>query len=113
MINFFRQKFLNLISDQKFSEILRGSAWALGARVFATGFGLITSIIVARYYGAEVMGIVAVLNSFLMMTTIFTLLGTNTSILRLIPEHLAKYSLGSAFGVYQKTQYPATRYWVF
>jgi len=34
---------------------------------------------------------VAVLQSFLMLATIFTVLGTNTSILRLIPEHLAGY----------------------
>ncbi len=43
------------------------------------------------------MGIVAVLNSFLMLATIFTVLGTNTSILRLIPECLAKYSPAAAF----------------
>jgi O-antigen/teichoic acid export membrane protein len=105
MFVFFRQKYHNLISDKKFSEILTGSAWALGARVIATVLGMVTSIIIARCYGAEVLGIVAVLNSFLMLATIFTVLGTNTSILRLIPEHLAKYSPTSAFNVYRKTQY--------
>jgi len=94
----------NLISDKKFSEILTGSAWALGARIAATGCGLITSIIVARCYGAKMVGIVAVINSFLMLATIFTVLGTNTSLLRLIPEHLVKYSPTSAFRVYRKTQ---------
>jgi len=33
-------------------------------------------------------GIVAVINSFLMLATMFTVMGTQTSILRLIPEHL-------------------------
>jgi hypothetical protein len=32
-------------------------------------------------------------------------LGTGTSILRLIPEHIAKHSVTSAFCVYRKTQY--------
>jgi O-antigen/teichoic acid export membrane protein len=105
MINFIKRKYINLTSDTRFSEILTGSAWALGARVIATGVGVITSIIIARFYGAEMMGIVAVLNSFLMLATIFTVLGTDTSILRLIPEHLAKYSPTSAFKVYRKTQY--------
>ncbi len=105
MFRFLRQKVHNLISDEKFSEILTGSAWALGARVIATVFGMITSIIIARWYGAEVLGIVALLNSFLMLVTIFTLLGTNTSILRLIPEHISKHSPTSAFKVYRKTQY--------
>ena len=40
-----------------------------------------------------------------MLATIFTVLGTQTSILRLIPEHLVKYSPTSAFKVYRKTQY--------
>jgi len=74
-ITLFRRKLHNLVSDKKFSEILTGSAWALGARVLAAGLGLISSIIIARFYGAEVMGIVAVINSFLLLATIFTVLG--------------------------------------
>ena len=95
----------NLVADKRFSEILTGSVWALAARVAATGFGLVTSVIVARWYGASMVGIVAVINSFLMLATIFTVLGTNTSLLRLIPEHLVKYSATSAFRVYRKTQF--------
>jgi len=58
------------------SILLTGSAWALGVRVIATGLGMITSIIIARCYRAEVLGVVAVLNSFLFLATIFTVLGT-------------------------------------
>lgn len=105
MLSFIKKKIHNLISDKKFSEILTGTVWALGARVITTVLAMFTSIIIARAYGAEVLGIVAVLNSFLMLVTIFTVLGTNTSILRLIPEHIAKYSPTSAFRVYRKTQY--------
>jgi len=101
VIDILKRKYINLISDKKFSEILTGSAWALSARLLATGLGLISSIIIARFYGADVMGIVAVINSFLMLATIFTVLGTNTSILRVIPEHLVKYSPTSAFRVYR------------
>jgi O-antigen/teichoic acid export membrane protein len=105
MIDLVKRKIQNLISDKKFSEILTGAYWALSARVIATGLGMVSSIIIARAYGAEVLGIVAVLNSFLTLATIFTVLGTGTSILRLIPEHLAKYSPTSAFKIYRKTQY--------
>lgn len=105
MINIIKQKIYNLISDQKFSEILTGSVWAGGAQVFVTVLGMITSVIIARLYGAHILGIVSILNSFIMLTTIFTVLGTNTSILRLIPEHITKYSPTSAFKVYRKTQY--------
>ncbi len=105
MINLINRKIHDFVSDKQFNVILSGSAWALSARIIATAMGMATSIITARFYGAEVMGLVAVLNSFLTLVTIFTVLGTGTSILRLIPEHIAKYSPASAFHVYRKTQY--------
>ena len=105
MIRILKQTLHNLTTDQRFSEILTGSVWALSARVAATALGLVASIIIARVYGAEVMGIVAVVQSFLMLVSIFTVLGTKTSLLRLIPEHLVKYSPTSAFKVYRKTQW--------
>lgn len=105
MINFIKKKINNLVSDQKFSEILTGSAWALSARVIAMLISFAFSIVVARFYGAEIVGIMAVINSFLMLATLITVFGTPTSILRLIPEHLAKHSPTSAFNVYRKTQY--------
>ncbi|GAB6095720.1 flippase [Desulfatiferula olefinivorans] len=104
-INFFKNKYSSFIENGNFSEIMTGSALALGGRVFATGLSLIANIVVARYYGAEVVGIVAVVNSFLMLATIFTLLGTNTSIMRLIPEYMVKYSASSARQVYRKSQF--------
>ncbi|MDZ7696614.1 MAG: flippase [Deltaproteobacteria bacterium] len=100
-----KRKIQNFIYDKSFLEILTGSAWALSARVIATLLGVVTNIIIARCYGAEIIGIVAILNSFLALATIFTVLGTNTSILRLIPEHLIKYSPTSAFKIYRKTMY--------
>jgi len=105
MFKILRQKHINLTSDTRFSEILTGSAWSFAAQVMAAVLGMINSIIVAQFYGADILGVVAILNSFLMLTTIFTVPGTNTSILRLIPEHIAKYSLSSAFRVYRKTQF--------
>lgn len=105
MISILRRQLNILISDERFFEILTGSTWALGARVAATGMAMIFSIIIARFYSAEVLGTVALLYSLLTLVTIFTVLGTNISILRLIPEHLAKYSANSAFQVYRKTQH--------
>lgn len=105
MMHILKQKYKNLSYDKNFSEILSGSVYAMGARVAATGLTLLTTVIVVRYYGAEAMGILTLVNSFMMFVTIFTVLGTGTSILRLIPEHVAKYSITSAFNVYRKTQY--------
>lgn len=105
VISSLRARFHDFLSDERFSEILTGSLWAFGARVLATGLGLIVSIMTARLYGAEMVGIMAMIQAFLLMATIVTVLGTDTSILRLIPEHVAKYSVTSAYYVYKKTQY--------
>ena len=105
MFPFLERKIHSLLADKKFSEILTGSVWALGARVGATLVAMVTSIVVARFYGAEIMGIMAMINSFMSLAVVFTVLGTDTSILRLIPEHVAKYSVTSAFRIYRKIQY--------
>ena len=104
MLKLLNIKFNKFVSDTQFSEILTGSIWAFGARVVAAVTSMISSMVIARFYGAEVMGLMAVINSFLMFTSIFSVLGTNTSILRFIPEHLTKYSPTSAFIVYRKIQ---------
>jgi len=103
MAVFIKSKWNSLISDTKFSEILTGSTWALSAQVTATCLALISNVVIAQVYGAEALGIVAIIDSFFILTTIFTVMGTNTSILRLIPEHLIKYSPTSAFKIYRKT----------
>ena len=100
-----RHKLSGLLADQRFAEILSGSIWTLAAKVVATLFAMLASIYVARVYGAGMTGILALLNSFVVLVTIFTVLGTDTSVLRLIPEHIKKYSVISAFKAYRKTQY--------
>lgn len=99
-----KRRIHNLVSDDRFSEILTGSGWAAGAHIIAMGIAMVTGIVIVRVYGAEEMGVVAMIGSFLMLVTVLTVLGTNTSILRLIPEHLAKHSVSSAFRVYRKMQ---------
>jgi O-antigen/teichoic acid export membrane protein len=105
LINLLKSYIRDLFSDRKFTEVITGSVWAISARVLATGLGLVVTVVIARFYGAQVMGVIAVLNSYLLLATVFTLLGTNTSILRLIPEHLVKFSATSAFRVYRKIQF--------
>ena len=103
MIKYVLQKFDNASQDVNFFEIFRGSAWALSSRILIACLGLTSHILIARLYGAEVMGIVAVVNSFLLIASIFTIFGSDSSILRFIPEHVVKFSYTSAHRIYQKT----------
>lgn len=64
-----RQRFKALLADWQFSEILTGSAYARGARAVAIGVGMVSSIIVVRYYGVAMMGTLAVVTSFLVLAT--------------------------------------------
>ncbi|OEU75118.1 MAG: polysaccharide biosynthesis protein [Desulfuromonadales bacterium C00003107] len=105
MFKTFSQKLNNLISDNRFSEILTGSAFSLAARLGGMVFAMLVSILVARVYGSEMVGVLAIVQAFMMMASIFAVMGTNVSILRLIPEHIAKHSISSAFRVYQKIHY--------
>lgn len=99
------EKFRGIFTDKRFSEILIGSTWAFSAQLVSALIGLIASVFIARIYGADVLGVVALIQAFFMLTTIFTVMGTNTSILRLIPEHIVKYSFTSALKVYRKTHF--------
>ena len=99
-----KTKYQNLKSDKHFGEIFTGSAKVFGAKVIATLIGLGTSVITARYYGAEIVGIVAIINSFFAIAMIFTIMGTTTSILRLVPEYFVKYSATSAYLLYKKVR---------
>jgi O-antigen/teichoic acid export membrane protein len=103
MIKLIKNKINFFLSDRKFSEILTGSVWSMAAQIISTFVGMVSAILVARFYGAEVFGIVSMLQVFLMLVTIFTVLGTGTSILRLIPEYIVKYSPTAAYHLYCKT----------
>lgn len=105
MIEFLKKKIAGFNSDKKFSEIFTGSVYALAAKIVATAMTLVITMLVARLYGAGSLGVLAIVQSFAMLASIFTVFGTGTSILRLIPEHLANYSSTSAFLVYRKVQY--------
>ena len=102
VISKLRQKIYAFGADPKFSEVFSGSVYTIGAKVMATALGLGTSIFVARFYGAEMVGTLSLTISFLMFATMLSVAGTNVSILRFIPEHVTRYSVNSAFLVYRK-----------
>ena len=93
-----------VLSDSHFAEILVGSFWALLAQSGATLLALAVSIIVARFYGAEQLGILAIMQAVMTLAMIFTLAGTGTAILRLVPEHVTRYSTRSAFLLFRRLQ---------
>lgn len=90
MIKKLYQDICAFTNKKHFAEIFRGSSFALLSRIFATFFALISNIFIARFYSSEILGIYSLINSILAITAIVTLLGTNISSLRLIPEGLLR-----------------------
>jgi len=85
MINKLKNKYTESLKDKNFFEILTGSAMALVVKIFTVIFGLISNLIIAKYYGSEVLGTISVLFSIMGIASIFSLLGMDVSILRFIP----------------------------
>jgi O-antigen/teichoic acid export membrane protein len=102
---FLQKKYRALTADKGFAEILNGTVWAMASRVGTLILSLASSLIIARLYGAEAMGILAIVVSVIGVVTVLAVMGTGVSILRMIPEHLVQHSPTSAFRVYRKTQY--------
>jgi len=99
------EKIKNNLKDKHFGEVLKGSIFTFLARGFAAVFALGLQVIIARFYGADVLGVTELINSFLMIVVIFALMGTQVSILRFIPEYTKKYSSFVAYKVYRKVLY--------
>ncbi len=102
MVIFIKKIINSQLSDKNFSEILKGTAVALIARVLAAALALVSSLIVARAYGAESTGNLAIVQTLMMLMSIFAVMGTNVSILKFIPEHMVRFSARSASQVYYK-----------
>ena len=102
MIKLILKKFYDFANDNQFSEILKGSVWAFTSKILISVTSLISISFIAKFYGANMVGIIAMLNTFLILMQIPTLMGSATSILRFIPEHISQYSVLSAYNIYKK-----------
>lgn len=92
----------NLFLDDRFKEISQGSVLTLAARIGGVLLGLLFSLIITRQYGAEIMGVVAMINSLMMITIMIGTMGFNTSVLKIIPGQIAVYSHSSAFANFKR-----------
>jgi O-antigen/teichoic acid export membrane protein len=86
--------------DKRFSGLFVGTIWVLTGRLSATAIGMLCSVVVAKYYGADMLGIMALIQTTLLITLTISKMGLDTAVLKLIPEHVEKFSVNSAKQVY-------------
>jgi O-antigen/teichoic acid export membrane protein len=89
-------------ANQHIKEIVHGAGIIFAAKVLAILAGLGTNLLIARYYGTEMVGVVAIINAVLAICMIFSLMGTDVAALRFIPEYLQKYSSASLVALQKK-----------
>lgn len=94
--------FLRTENDPIFGNVFRGSSVVLAARVGNAILLMVLNLLVARLYRSEMVGLLALINSILVIASIFSSFGTTNSILRLVPEYSQKGSSSSGRNVINK-----------
>lgn len=94
---------LGLRSNPHFFEIVKGGTITFTAKIVAVLLGLVTNFIIARYYGAEILGLLAIINSVMVLFGLTSTLGVNSAIMRLIPEYKKKYSSSIIYFIFKKS----------
>lgn len=85
--NRYKEK-LKKYKDTNIGDLILGSGFNSIAKVTATGLGFIGSIMIARFYSADLLGKIATISSMLSILTVFAVLGNDTYILRTIPQKI-------------------------
>lgn len=90
-----------LKSDKEFIYILKGGGLVFFSQTWNILTNLVLNYIVAKIYGAAILGVIAIIASILNFVSVIGLSGMNVAALKVIPEHQAKYSTNSAFHIYK------------
>lgn len=88
--------------DKYFNNLLKGSSFNAVATAFGVGFGFVATLLIARNYGSDLIGNVATITSTFTLLSLVALLGNQTLALKVLPEHIEKYSYSVAQHVYHK-----------
>ena len=103
MIRGIRNRFEGFLANPHFKEVFKGGVITFGAKICTLLLGFFTTWFISTRYGADALGQLSLLSSLVSMIIIFTVMGLNNSLLRLVPEYLQKYSYGSALLVFRKS----------
>lgn len=83
-------------------ELISGASVNFVAKILATILGLISSVLLARFYGAETVGTIATITSIVNIGTIFALAGFGTLAMKLISTTTSKTYIGNTQRLYLK-----------
>ena len=89
------QRIDKIFSNPHIRIIVRGGAATMIGKIIALALSFATSLLISRWYGADVLGLVAIINSIIMFLTIISVMGLDTAMLKLIPKYSSRDSLAA------------------
>lgn len=93
-----------LLKRLRASDLIKSGGINLFGKVGTAFIGLLANVYIAREYGSEIVGKLALVHSLLAVSGVLSVIGANTAVLRFIPEHYTKYSYHSSERIFRKLQ---------
>lgn len=93
---------INLTQDKHFSELLKGSSISFIFKIFGMGFGYLFTLIIARYYGANTMGLYALSLTILNIFVIIGVFGFDNALVKFVADYNSKNKIYLVKEIYQK-----------
>lgn len=91
-----------LDSADDLASVVRGAASVMAIRVAGAGISFISMVLLARWMGAFEFGIYAYVWTWVILVGTMAPLGLNTSIMRFVPEYMARQRWGRLRGLLQQ-----------
>lgn len=88
--------------DAEYLYIIKNGGLVFFSQVWIVATNLILNYLIAQIYGANIVGIVALVSTTLNFAAILGLSGLNLAALKIISEHEVKYSKSSAYSIYKQ-----------
>lgn len=105
LIQKLKNKYTRLLSDGNFRYLFKSGSSTAFTLIAVNGLRLISGVFIARMYGAESVGEVALVSMLITIAALFFNFGLKEAIVRFIPEYREKYNFYSAWKVFMKANY--------
>lgn len=100
-----KQIYEKKVADGNLNYLLKSGSSTAITLIIVNGLRLVSGVFIARMYGAESVGEVALVSMIITIAGIFFNFGLKEAILRFIPEYREKYNFFSAWKVFLKANY--------
>lgn len=90
--------------DYHFYIVMKGAFFNVFTNIFGSLASLLSSFLIAKYFGSSILGTLAILTTIFAIANLFSNFDLSQLIVRLIPEYRKKYGLKASYAIYHKTQ---------